>query len=275
MNNPFFKYQSLGNDFIVFDWLDTSHEVCNDRLSQSTWAEQVRAWCQRHTGIGADGILVVQQTPAGQPAMRIFNADGSEGANCLNGARCVAQHLVMQRELANEGSFFIGARVVHYVVADKHGAVCMVTTGVGTVDYHGERTIAVHDFMLHGFYAEIGNPHFIMMREEPFAWFADVGAALQHHQAFPVGINVECLWQTAADRYHMRVYERGAGMTQACSSGAAAVLGVLDQQNAIIKNQRITITMPGGVLAGWVNEEQEIFLEAPAVLVFRGMLEMK
>lgn len=275
MNKRFFKYQSLGNDFILLDWLDINYQECDAQLNRLAWAEQIRTWCQRQTGIGADGVLVVYQTVHDQPAMRIFNADGSEGANCLNGARCVAQHLVMQRKYACEGNFFVGSRLVHYVVEYCHGAACMVTTGVGSIDYHDERSIAVHDTVLQGLYAEIGNPHFIMLREEPNAWLADVGAALQHHQTFPVGINVECLWQTATDSYYMLVYERGAGMTQACSSGAAAVLGVLDQQNTITKNQRITITMPGGVLVGWVNEQQEVFLEAPAVLVFRGMLEMK
>ncbi len=273
----FTKYHGLGNDFILVD---------NRTTSTPTIAPaQAIEMCDRHFGIGADGVIfALPGKDDTDYAMRIFNSDGSEPEMCGNGIRCMAAFLA---DL--EGANRTGDR---YRIHTKAGIITPQLTPDGQIKVDmgeprllaGEipstlcppdQKIVEHPIEVAGKTWEVtcvsmGNPHCITFVDDVAAIsLAEIGPEFENNPAFPKKINTEFIQIVQRDYLKMRVWERGAGITLACGTGACAALvaGVLSG-----KCDRIaTVELPGGSLEiEWSNLDQRVYMTGPAERVFTG-----
>lgn len=274
----FTKYQSLGNDFVLYDWLKKPAYLIDQTLNTSTWPTMVAALCNRHTGIGADGVLVLKEHRSqGCAQMLIFNADGSQAQLCLNGLRCVAHRLVTMHNFPPVFTIETLAGMVECSVGhdEKNKEQLAITTKLSNGNFYGQHTIVIDEKQLNGFIIDVGNPHFIIFSETSTEWLAKHGKSIEEHTLFPHKTNVEFIWphQTGKNlSYGVLVYERGCGLTQSCSSGAAAITYLLSQQEKIRTNEFITLHMPGGTLTCFIDENNMINVQAFAHKIFDGTL---
>ena len=279
MGIAFTKYHGLGNDFIL---IDNRHQSDPCLLP-----EQAVQWCDRNFGIGADGVIFALPGQAGMDyTMRIFNADGSEPEMCGNGIRCLAKFLA-ELETAETGT----ARP-HYQIHTLAGAIApkLEADGQVTVDMGLPRllareiptTLAAADEKVIEQPLEVsgkkwpvtcvsmGNPHCITFVADAAAIpLGELGPQFEHHPVFPQRTNTEFIEVLRSDYLKMRVWERGAGATLACGTGACAVLvaGVLTERCDRIA----TIELPGGCLKiEWSTADQHLYMTGPAEKVFTG-----
>lgn len=280
----FVKYHSLGNDFIVFDWYKRPSLYMHNELNEHSWKQFVIDTCDRHYGVGADGILVITNCQqAGMPEMLIFNADGTQAESCLNGLRCVAQYLFTQYRFPEQFKIKLGQRIIDCTVKPSlsQREEYDVTTDVGCITYNGQKSVEIQGKTFDGHVVAIGNPHFIIFDNVSSDWLASHGKLIESHPAFAQKTNVEFVWQVKAKNqseqgsrtYNVVVFERGCGITLACSSGAAAITGLLLQQGHIHVEEKIIISMPGGQLISWADVQGNIMLKASAHAVFKGVFE--
>lgn len=279
MGIAFRKYHGLGNDFIL---LDNRHQP-EPLITQ----EDAIKWCDRHFGIGADGVIFALPAQGETDyTMRIFNSDGSEPEMCGNGIRCMAKFLA-DLETAETGS----ARP-NYRVHTLAGLMVpqMEPNGEVTVDMEVPwllaeeipTTLAAPDRKVIDVPLEVaekswqvtcvsmGNPHCITFVEDVAAIpLETLGPQFENHPAFPKRINTEFIQVVRPDYLKMRVWERGAGATLACGTGACAALvaGVLNGKC----DRSATLELPGGNLhITWNEADQHLFMTGPAELAFTG-----
>lgn len=276
----FVKYQSLGNDFIIFDWCKKPALFVQVELSGGHFCSLVQRLCDRHFGIGADGVIVItSHQEFGFPVMTIYNADGSKAESCLNGLRCVADYLFTEHQLPREFQIKLGERMIDCMVHQEPDGARTITTHVGSAVVLGQQTVATTGGTFSGTMVSVGNPHFFIDQQVSLDWLAQYGKLIESHELFPQKTNVEFFWQhpqpviiDVIKSYGINVFERGAGITLACSSGAAAFTGLLYSSGQINDHEKISITMPGGSVIAWINDGI-ISLQATAQLVFSGLLE--
>ena len=269
----FTKYNGLGNDFIFLDG--------STALSVKEPAALAIKMCNRRTGIGADGLILLLPTHKGDVRMRIINSDGSEAEMCGNASRCVALHM---RALGHTKNTFtldtLAGPIVTEIIDEKAGLV-RVDMGVprlmrGQIPMTGnpnEKAISVPvaagGKTFTGTAVSMGNPHFVI-------WVDDIsktpvetwGPALETCADFPQKTNVEFVQILDKNTVRMRVWERGAGITQACGTGACAtaVACVLNGKT----NPCVTVKLDGGELKIEWPEQKHIFMTGPAKKVFTG-----
>ncbi len=264
----FDKYEGLGNDFIVIDATD----------AEALTPDDARALCDRHFGIGADGVIVVApaQTSGADARMRVVNADGSVPEMCGNGLRCAALHVARRRGLARAELTVetdAGLRVCTVEDEDGQGTV---TVDMGVVRVDGEAAIAVDgldgaaggrvDFFL----ADAGNPHAITFRASTRADFERIGPQVATHPRFANGTNVEIatVGPTGID---VVVWERGVGPTLACGTGACATLAVAVARGLARAGVPTEVRLPGGALQIRIDAESgRAIMRGPARHVFTG-----
>eukprot|EP00981_Chlorochromonas_danica_P002535 scaffold487_cov178-Ochromonas_danica.AAC.23 len=282
----FVKYQGLGNDFILID----------NRHSQepSYSPEQAEKLCNRYFGIGADGVIFA--LPGGNGCdytMRIYNSDGSEPQMCGNGIRCMAKFLLelenkQQHNTETTYKIWTKAGIIVPKIA-KDGSITVdmgqpvlnppniPTTLAATKDNRVvEAPIEALGKTFHTTAVSMGNPHSVIFVEsidqmEPP--FAAVGPVLEKHPVFPQRVNTEFVQVINKDHVLMKVWERGAGPTLACGTGACAtvVAGVLTGRT----NRRCKVTLPGGDLnIFWNESDNHIYMTGPAEPVFRGTIDI-
>jgi diaminopimelate epimerase len=273
----FYKYEGLGNDFIVLE--DLEGEASKDP------SFAVR-WCDRRFGIGADGILYIMRAEGADAYLKILNADGSEAEMCGNGIRCVAKHLFDSGLVRSE-------RMTIDTLAGRKGIECTVEGGKVrdvTVDMGAPildcaripmrcqghwvgRDVDVDGRDVQGTGVSMGNPHFVTFQRLSGEEMEELGPKLERHPLFPRRTNVEFA-SVKEDGIDVRVYERGAGWTLACGTGAcatavAAVLGGL-----LPPGEEIEVRLPGGSL--WINvgaRLSSVAMRGPARLVYQGEFE--
>lgn len=276
----FAKMHGLGNDFVVVD---------ATRVPFTPSATQLQWLCDRHRGVGADQVLVVD--PKGGPDVdfdyRIYNSDGSASGQCGNGARCLGA-FVQSRGLASQAS-------IRVRTSDTQMTITACDDGQFRVDMappklapeHVPSTLrasaaATHAVEVPGFgrqalsLVNVGNPHAVVLVDDvDAAPVAAMGAAIQAMPTFPASVNVGFLQVLDAEHARLRVFERGAGETQACGSGAvaAAVAGML---RGCFDGQ-VTLQLRGGNLhIAWAGSlscpEQPIRMTGPATHVYDGCL---
>lgn len=276
MLKNFFKYQSLGNDFILFDCYKKPETYINQALADASFPVSVCKLCDRHFGIGADGVLVLKgNTSSSLPEMLIFNADGSKAEICLNGLRCVALHLHSNYKFPTQFKIKAGEKIVEcFILYQKDiNERVLIKTDVGIVNYLGEICIKTNQAAFCGHSASIGNPHFIVFQQTSNEWLSKYGASLEAHEAFPNKTNVEFVWADGPLRFKSLVYERGCGITLACSSGAASIAGTLAKLGQVPFDKEFKISMPGGDILCSVDKAGNVSLSAGAKLVFSGIYE--
>lgn len=274
MMRDFVKYHSLGNDFVIVDWFKKPESYLQSITQSDGWSNWVQQVCKHHTGIGADGVLIIRgNTEAGVPEVLVYNADGSAGQTCLNGLRAVARYLVIHRRLPAHLSIKMGQRLYVCDVVQQHseGVESLVTTAMHLAENEGTLTVTIGGESFEGMRMSVGNPHFVIARSVDRDFVQRVGPLIESHASFPNRTNVEFFWQDCLrdDLYHLLVYERGCGITNACSSGAAAAVSLLYERRVITDDVHINIAMPGGNLTCWISDGM-LYMQAPAVEVFSG-----
>lgn len=228
----FAKYQGIGNDFIVVEGSSAAN----------LGAEQVRRLCDRRFGIGADGVLAVEPGVEAPWRMTVHNADGSVPEMCGNGLRCVVRYL-RDRHPELPASFTVETGAGPLPVNDgAHG----ITVQMGAVRDDGTRRLKIDAQPIEGRLVSLGNPHFVMFGHWTDSEFRRLGPALVGHPTFPEGANISFA-ELREGGIGLRVWERGAGPTLACGTGACATAAVawLDGRHA---SDWIRIELPGGAL---------------------------
>ncbi len=277
----FSKYHGLGNDFIL---VDNRHQP-DPLVSPETAA----AWCDRHFGIGADGVIFALPGQNDTDyTMRIYNSDGSEPEMCGNGIRCLAKFLEALETADGKAPQAPHTYRIHTLAgmisptlqADGQVTVDMGTpilvaqdipTTLGTPD---DKVVSLPISVAGQDWAvtcvSMGNPHCITFVDDVAAIDLEkIGSQFEHHPAFPQRINTEFIQVVRPDYLQMRVWERGAGITLACGTGACAslVAGVLNGRC----DRAATVELPGGPLKiEWSAVDDRIYMTGPAQLVFTG-----
>lgn len=256
MTLSFVKYEGLGNDFVVVDeaaW-----------LASGLGAVEV---CDRHRGVGADGVLLVGRGQGGAVAsMVVLNADGSRPEMCGNGLRCVARYLV------DEGRQPAG--VDFDVTTDSGARGCRVsgddvTVAMGEARLEGEVAAAVGAETVSLLRVSMGNPHAVTFAPLPFEALAP---SLAVHEVFPQGANVEFVTDRGEGPLEVRVWERGVGPTLACGTGACAVAAAAWATGRRGAGDEVTVRLPGGDLRIRGREGGHVTMQGPARRVFAGQL---
>lgn len=276
MRVPFVKMHGLGNDFVVFDGV--SRTVPLD-------PERVRAIADRHFGIGCDQVLLVEPptTPDAHFAYRIFNADGSEVAQCGNGARCFAR-FVREQALCSNDDIIVDTCAGRMVLHLQPDGEVKVNMGVprhrpAEIPFRAAAEAPSYPLLIDGSeltlgVVSLGNPHAVLVVDDvDSASVAALGSRIECDPAFPERVNVGFL--APVDRHHvrLRVFERGVGETLACGSGACAAAVVGIEQGLL--DDPVRVDLPGGSLqVEWGGRGQPAFLIGPAVTVFEGTIEL-
>ncbi|NJM72994.1 MAG: diaminopimelate epimerase [Scytonema sp. RU_4_4] len=273
----FTKYHGLGNDFILIDNRSSSKPVLTP--------EQAIQLCDRHFGIGANGVIFALPGEHGTDyTMRIFNSDGSEPEMCGNGIRCLAAFLAdLEGEAKKSDQYRIhtlAGVMTPQLMPDGQVKVDMGIPGLlaseipTTMNPANEKVIdqplEVAGKTWDVTCISMGNPHCITFVEDVATIPLEIiGPQFEHHPAFPQRINTEFIQVVRPDYVKMRVWERGAGMTLACGTGACAslVAGVL----TLRCERKATVELPGGPLEiEWSEIDQRLYMTGPAERVFTG-----
>ena len=272
----FLKMQGTGNDFVVVDGLKGG-------LAARDWAGIAPSICDRHFGVGSDGILIVEPSAKADFRMRMFNPDGSESEMCGNGIRCFGKYVYDQGLAGKEMAVETGAGVLKLAIHAKGSTADRVTVSMGVPEFRPERIpVAVDgerafDLAVDGVGADVvvscasmGNPHAVMFLDGPVAEFPleTVGPRVEHHKLFPRRVNFEIVHKRGPNELDVRVWERGAGITLACGTGACAVASVARAKG--LTGDRTIVHLPGGPLELEWDGRGEILMTGPAALVFEG-----
>jgi diaminopimelate epimerase len=271
----FTKMHGAGNDYIYVNCFAEKlpHDIPRLAIAVS----------DRHTGIGADGLILICPSEIADARMRMFNADGSESEMCGNGVRCVAKY-VYDHGIARQDRLKIetGRGVLTLDLEVRGGLVERVRVNMGAPILEASKipttlpgnppirqkiTAAGCEFEVTC--VSMGNPHCVTFVDRlSDDWVLRVGPEVERHLAFPRRVNAEFIQIVSPREFHMRVWERGSGETQACGTGAcaSAVAGVLTG----LTERRVLAHLPGGDLELEWSESGDVFLTGPAVEVFCG-----
>lgn len=276
------KLHATGNDFLVWSWLGENTGV------HGMLAPQAVALCDRHRGVGADGLIVVKPGEHGADAeMLLFNADGGIAEMSGNGMRALAW-VAARDGLGADGSLAVdtggGRRQVELTRDARTGAVVAATIDMGPVTFDPQQipvavespfglSVDYHGTHYEGDAAGMGNPHLVLFVDDPAtARVTQHGPHLEHDERFPRRTNVEFVRATpgATDEIDMRVWERGVGETLSCGTGACAVVAVAHRRELV--GERAVVHVPGGDLV--VELGVTIRLGGPVVHVFDVEIEL-
>jgi diaminopimelate epimerase len=256
----FVKMQGIGNDFVVVD----------ERGREAFPSGAARGLCDRHTGIGADGVLVIG-LPRGAGAiarMDVWNADGSAAEMCGNGIRCVARRLVAEGAVAIE----TGAGVLSCtVLADGSVDVDM---GPATLEGVLDEPWRAAGISLHATRVRTGNPHLVTFDRIDDAVRAAVASTLSTDPAFPAGTNVE-IAVVEGERIRLAVWERGVGFTRACGTGACATVAAACATGRLPYERAALVSLPGGdLVVTALGPAGPLRMRGPAEQVYDGRVEL-
>lgn len=260
MTLAFDKYHGIGNDFLVVE-LDRPEDLSVERAVKL---------CDRHFGVGADGVLILSPAEGEARArMTVINADGSTPEMCGNGLRCVVLHLARKSDL-RQGELLLqtGAGPLHCAV-DRDGESALVTTEIGVGTFVGKLVHPIDGQDCTFFLITTGNPHAICFRDALSDALLDrVGPEISGR--IEGGVNVEIATQSDAATLHLQVWERGVGRTLACGTGAAATVIAAAKQGRCPRGEPITVHLPGGPLEITVDGRDSATLRGAAEWVYSG-----
>lgn len=274
----FTKMHGLGNDFLVFYGLNELPDNVSELATQ---------WCNRFFGVGGDGLVFILPSERADFKMRIINSDGTEAEQCGNAIRCVSKYVydngyIKKQQITIET---LGAGVQQVTLHVEGGAVSTVTVDMGEPILDGlavPTTLSGNPVLNQPIEAagrefrftavSMGNPHCVIYVDDaPSFELLEWGPRLETHPYFPRKVNVEFASVTARDRVEMRVWERGAGPTLACGTGACATLvsSVLNGHT----DRAAWIGLKGGDLyIEWNEQDNHVYMTGPAETVYQGRI---
>jgi len=281
----FSKLQATGNDFILID----------ARTMEREWSKQARAMCDRHFGVGADGLILVQNSTSADLRMRLFNSDGSEAEVSGNGLRCFAKYAI-EKGFAGKMSARAGQSTCFLTVETLSGLrkvkaymsgneVKAAEVNMGLPRFRPEQIpvnvpvdiipmlnypLVIDGRELTLCLLSMGNPHAVTFLSQSVADFplAEIGRKVERHPMFPQGTNFEAARVLSREKIEARVWERGVGETLACGSGASA-MGVAARLLDYV-DRHVDIILAGGTLSISWDRADEVLLSGPVEEVFTG-----
>lgn len=262
---PFFKMHGLGNDFLVLDARDQPVALT---------AAQVRALANRHTGIGFDQLILIEPSQTADVRLRFWNSDGGEVAACGNGSRAAAALLGGQQRIETGGGLLASDAV------PGGAAVDMGCPRFGWQDVPLAYAMDTASLPLawgdlaHPVALSVGNPHAVFFVNDAGAVPLDsIGPEIEHDPVFPERVNVGIAQVVARDHLILRVWERGAGATLACGTGAVAAVAAAQLRGLV--DRAVTVSLPGGDLRVERREDGHLLLSGPAVVAFTGLVDLE
>jgi diaminopimelate epimerase len=252
----------LGNDYIYVNAM--KYKVTEPEKKSKIWSAY-------HTGIGADGLVLIDRSDIADFGMRIFNADGSEAMMCGNASRCIAKY-VYDQKLTSKTTITLdtlsGIKTIKLHFDNKEVKSATVDMGKPEIDEQ-YTTISADGREYTGTIASIGNPHFVIFVEDVSKVdLATVGPEIENNPLFPDRTNVEFVEVKDKETLRMRVWERGSGITMACGTGACATLAVSAARGRT--GREATVKMDGGDLRILWDSDNHIQMTGDAVTVFEG-----
>ena len=257
----FTKMHGLGNDYLyVFGEVPENIAALSAQLSE------------RHFGAGADGMIYIAPSKTADFSMRIFNADGSEAKMCGNGIRCVGKY-VYDKGYTDKTSITVETRsgVKTLKLHLQGGVVKTVTVSMGKAETAPLQTLEASGEAIVCTPVSVGNPHAVIFcKDAEAAPVETIGPQLEHHPAFPGGVNVEFVQVLSKRELRMRVWERGSGVTMACGTGACASTAAAVSRGLCDPGTPVTVHLDGGKLEITVAPDGEVTMTGPAAFVYEG-----
>ena len=275
MKLNFTKMQSLGNDFVMLNGVAENIKITS---------EIATAIADRHFGIGCDQILLAQKSTDNDGiVVRIFNSDGSEVGQCGNGARCFARY-IRDQGLIDSNPVWVDTITTQLKLTTNNDNSVTVGMGVpifdpGRIPFKVNKqslsyTIAVDGAPMNFSVLSMGNPHAVV--EVPAVEQVDMhrlGPLIENHDMFPQRVNAGFFQIVSRDEIKLRVYERGAGETLGCGSGACAA--VVSGIRRSLLNRKVVVALPGGeITVEWPDDHSQVYLTGPVFKVFEGTIEV-
>ncbi|MSR38515.1 MAG: diaminopimelate epimerase [Planctomycetes bacterium] len=269
MEIAFVKMEGAGNDYIYVDAIAAPFPIERAPVA-------ARVWSDRHFGIGADGLILLLPSREAPVRMAMWNADGTRGAMCGNGLRCIAK-LAYDHQHVRAAQFAIetdaGLRAVELKLTDSE--VRSVVADMGSVRSFGaEIEIAVAGRQIRCIRGDAGNPHAVVFLKGGLDVFpvAEIGFAMQALPQFVGGVNVEFVEVQSETSLRQRTFERGSGETLACGTGAA-VATVVALQRGLLRGPEVRVALRGGTLI--VRQTATtLVIEGPVNTVYRGLVAL-
>ena len=273
----FTKMQGIGNDYV---YINCFEETVKDPSAVARFVSD------RHFGIGSDGLILIRPSQVADCEMDMYNLDGSQGAMCGNGIRCVAKY-VFDHGIVNKTSISIatksGIKYVDLTVKDGKASLIRVNMGspilqatqipvVADTEQVIDAPIQVDGQEYHYTAVSMGNPHAIVYVEDTDSLdLAKIGPSFENHVNFPDRINTEFVQILDKHTVKMRVWERGSGETLACGTGACAVAVASILNGHVSPDTPVTVKLLGGDLQiFWNRSENLVYMTGPARITFTG-----
>lgn len=282
MKIAFTKMHGIGNSYI---YLDLFRYDYNDNI----FCELAKKIANVHTGIGSDGLIIIQPSKIADCGMRIFNKDGTEGSNCGNGLRCVAKY-IFERQIVRQKFFTIetkaGIMYVEVVVQDNTVIDVIVDMGkpllyrkdipmLGTPNklvINELFTVPPHNLFLTALF--LGNPNAVFFIDDiEKAPLRTLGGIIENDVRFPNRVNVEFVQVIHSKALQFRVWERGSGATEACGTGACAAVVAAILNGFCQRGEEITVHLSGGDLNIRWADDDHVWMRGPAEFIAEGIYE--
>ena len=281
MRVAFSKYEGLGNDFVVVEGPEAA----------ALGAELAQRICDRHRGVGADGVLRIGMSSQGRPSMQVINADGSVPEMCGNGLRCVALHLARTGRADGQAFEVDTAAGPHRCrvlepgrsgLRDAMVEVALRATSLEPSEVPVRAAAALRDAplelggrVLRWTAVSMGKPHAVTF-DDPGPARVELAPLVQNAALFPRGVNVGFAQLRGPRAIELAVFERGAGWTEACGTGACAAAVAAVETGRAARGEALTVQLPGGALTIVVQQPGErVLMTGPARHVFDGVVEIQ
>ena len=261
----FTKMHGLGNDYLyVYGEVPQNIEELSIKLSE------------RHFGAGSDGMIYISPSEIADFKMRIFNADGSEAKMCGNGVRCVGKY-VYDKGYTDKKKLRIetlsGIRILDLQVSN--GKVKSVSVDMGKAEVSEDLKLSIDGEAVVCTPVSVGNPHAVIFADDAdTAPLTTLGPKVEHHEAFPDGVNTEFVQVIDNRTLRMRVWERGSGVTMACGTGACASTAAAIKNKFCSFDEDISVILDGGTLKIRISPDYSVIMTGPAETVYEGECEI-
>ncbi len=283
MKVEFVKMEGLGNDFIILDDRDGKIE------QYENYSELAKRLCSRHFSIGADGIILIIDSMDHDIGFRIFNSDGSQAQMCGNGMRCFAKYLY-ENEIVSKKKISVDTKagtIIPEVITDQNNHIQSIKVDMGEpvllcrdIPFENskkraiEEPLTIVDKTYHITTISMGNPHAVLFVDDvEKVDIRAIGQLIENHERFPEKTNVEFVEVINKEELKMKVWERGAGITLACGTGACAAL-VAANLSGRAKNSAIVHLAGGDLDILWDKKTNHVYKTGPGTLIFEGRISL-